>query len=60
MLDFILIFILATGFAFAISAIANFDGKLERIEKIDAECVKEYELHKYLPVPEDADEEEAI
>ena len=56
LLDFILIFILATGFAFAISAIANFDGKLERIEKIDAECVKEYELHKYLPVPEDADE----
>ena len=57
LLDIILIFILATGFALAISAIADFDGKLERIESIDAECVKEYELHKYLPVPEGAGED---
>ncbi len=57
LLDIILIFILATGFAFAISAIVDYDGKLERIERIDAECVKEYELNKYLPKPENAGED---
>ena len=57
LLDIILIFILATGFAFAISAIVGYDAKLERIEQIDAECVKEFQLNKYLPKPENAGED---
>lgn len=56
LLDLILVIILATGFALAISAIADFGGKLDKIEKLDAECVKEFQLDKYLPVPEGADE----
>lgn len=56
LLDLILIVILATGFALAISAISDFGGRLDRIEKLDAECVQEFELGKYLPVPENADE----
>ena len=56
LLDAILIVILTTGVAFAISAIVDFGGKLERIEQLDAECVREFELGKYLPVPENADE----
>ena len=56
LLDLILVIILATGFALAISAISDFGGKLDKIEKLDAECVKEFQLDKYLPVPEGADE----
>lgn len=57
LLDLILVCILATGFAFAISAIVDFGGKLDRIEKFDAECVTEYELSKYLPRPQDPNED---
>ncbi len=53
LLDFILICILATGFAALISVIVDFDGKMDKIEQLEAKCFNENGLGDYIKLEKD-------